>query len=355
VTSRDGSDPRFSSAAVFAPNGNALRKLVQPQLAALGWKAPGKWRRRDLFNWWCAPPATDFGPWNDYAFSSPPGAPFNGEVTTSSESRRAGVREDLFAGAIALIREQSSQFRSMEFVVFTDDGVRYRMSYDRNGKSNGFSVVIDAKATGFPSSAVLAPWNDCPATKCSVTGGGGAERTIALGSLAALESQMRECTGRPITFGIVTPTYFKMACDVLLVEVAGRVTKAKLLTSFDAETFRELFPVVTTRVPGYFSGGFFATYRREFDPYARPAAADAGETVRYPMVSIERPRLSRDGDKDLDIDIVHRPHGDCYFDIQTRHYNPPNDTVVRETLEDAIKPLAVKAEIWDGDPFKRWM
>jgi len=58
--------------------------------------------------------------------------------------------------------------------------------------------------------------------------------------------------------------------------------------------------------------------------------------------------------KDLDIDIVHRPQGDCYFDIQALSFNPADDTVVRTTLAEAIALLDVKAEIWDGDPFLRW-
>lgn len=111
---------------------------------------------------------------------------------------------------------------------------------------------------------------------------------------------------------------------------------------------------MTERIPGYFFTAFFGSYAKGFDPYARPAAADAGETVRYPLVTCERRRLNKDGEKDLEIDIVHRPQGDCYFDIQARSFNPPDDTVVRNTLSEAIALLDVKAEIWDGDPFLRW-
>ncbi len=51
---------------------------------------------------------------------------------------------------------------------------------------------------------------------------------------------------------------------------------------------------------------------------------------------------------------MHRPQGDCYFDIQALSFNPADDTVVRTTLAEAIALLDVKAEIWDGDPFLRW-
>jgi hypothetical protein len=252
------------------------------------------------------------------------------------------------------VREQNNAFLSAALSVAAEDGVLFDIWYSRSDPKNGFSVLIDKKATGFPSSTVLAPWNACPAARCRALGAG-PEREISLGSLASLESQIRECRGLRVFFGHVTAKHFEDACDALLECLAGRVTYASLLMSFEPPTVGELFPVVATRVPAYFDGGFFARYRKGFDPYARPAAADAGETVRYPMVSIERPKLSRDGDKDLQIDLVHRPQGDCYFDIQVVSFNPPNDTVVRKTLEDAIKPLAVKAEIWEGDPFQRWM
>jgi hypothetical protein len=64
--------------------------------------------------------------------------------------------------------------------------------------------------------------------------------------------------------------------------------------------------------------------------------------------------LNKDGEKDLEIDIVHRPQGDCYFDIQALSFNPADDNVVHNTLAEAIASLDVKAEIWDGDPFLRW-
>ena len=75
---------------------------------------------------------------------------------------------------------------------------------------------------------------------------------------------------------------------------------------------------------------------------------------RYPLVTCERRRRNKDGEKDLEIDIVHRPQGDCYFDIQALSFHPADDTVVRNTLAEAIALLDVKAEIWDGDPFLRW-
>jgi hypothetical protein len=347
-------DARLSSAAVFAPNGQSLRQKIQPALAAIGWKVPGKWRSFDVPRWYCARVPSDYAPWSDYKAASPEGSAFDGNVTVFFESRDPRMQEGLFKEAMLLVRDQSSAFRHMHVAVSIRGGVSLDVWYKREPKSNGFSVLVNKNATTSLSSAILAPWNDCPATRCH-TRGVGPVRELALGSLAALELSLRESTGQCIFFDTITPAYFAIACDAILSELTDKKNNPSLSIDFDPPSVRDLLPDVTAWIPGYFYGGFFARYRKGFDPYARPAAADAGETVRYPMVSIERPKLSPDGDKDLHIDLVHRPQGDCYFDIQVVNYNPPNDTVVRETLEDAIKPLAVKAEIWDGDPFKRWM
>jgi hypothetical protein len=56
-------DPRFRSAAIFAADGTALKKVIRPKLKSLGWKSPGGWRAFEHRMCRCAPPPVDFTPW----------------------------------------------------------------------------------------------------------------------------------------------------------------------------------------------------------------------------------------------------------------------------------------------------
>jgi len=340
------SDPRFRSAAIFAADGKALKKVIQPKLKSLGWKSPGGWRAFEHRMYRYAPPPIDFGPW-----TQPEG--MIAELSIRSEPQQASDCEETAGAALDFVGDQparlnrnalklaSSEYSHIE-IGAVDGGVNY-MSLD--SYDGGQDIVL-------PSPQLLSPW--LSGATCEY--GPRYTECVSFESWGIEELRIRLAQLPRFTLKVsgISSAHFAIACDALKREVAGKVTRVSHSVAIDYKRRGEVFPLVTKRVPGYFETAFFGGYAKEFDPYARPAAADAGETVRYALVTCKRPHLNKDGEKDLDIDIVHRPEGDCYFDIQALSYDPPDDQFVHNTLAEAIASLDVKAEIWDGDPFLRW-
>lgn len=295
----------------------------------------------------CAPPPVDFTPWTQ------PGGLIRA-IEIRAEVSEPGDCQVTADAAIDFIGEQFDGLNSNTLTagVQADCAVSIGTEKD-DGASMTISFYEGCQSVWLPSAHLLEPWlgcetcqyGNCP-SRCTTEAG---DWTI---------DGLRDILGAfprySVEFGGVNRKQLARACDALKREIAGKVTWLRHSVAIAYTRRDEVFPLVTQRVPGYLETAFYGGYAKEFDPYARPAAADAGETVRYPLVTCKRPHLNKDGEKDLDIDIVHRPQGDCYFDIQAFSYHPPDDQFVRNTLAEAIASLDVKAEIWDGDPFLRW-
>jgi hypothetical protein len=341
------SDPRFRSAAIFAADGKALKKVIQPKLKTLGWKSPGGWRALEHRMCRCAPPPVDFTPWTQ------PGGLIR-EIDIRAEVSAPGDCQATADAAIDFIGEQFDGLNRSSLRVGLQKGCAVNIGTEKEG--GGFLTISfyeGCQSIWLPSAHLLEPWLGC--VTCQY-GNCPSRRTMEAGdwTIDGLRAILGAFPRYSVEFGGVNRKQFARACDALKREVAGKVTRAGHSVAIDYTRRDEVFPLVTQRVPGYLETAFFGGYAKDFDPYARPAAADAGETVRYPLVTCKRPHLNEDGEKDLDIDIVHRPQGDCYFDIQAFSYHPPDDQFVHNTLAEAIASLDVKAEIWDGDPFLRW-
>lgn len=342
----NATDPRFRSAAIFAADGAKLKKAIQPKLKPLGWKSPSGWRAFERRNFQLAPPPRDFTPWTE------PGGMI-GEVDVCAWVALPANCEATTQAALDFIGDLPAGPNRNAMTLNIADGCSIGTGMTTNGEPY-FSLQSfeSRKDPWVPPAELLYPWLGC--ATCEY--GARYSECVPFPSWTIDDIRAR-LGGLPryaLRLGGVSREQFARACDALKREVAGKVTWVSHAVWFNHVACGELFPHVTQQVPGYTSTSFFGGYAKGFDPYARPAAADAGETVRYPLVACKRPRLNNDGEKDLSIDIVHRPQGDCYFDIQAFSYNPPDDQVVHNTLAEAIASLDVPAEIWDGDPFLRW-
>jgi hypothetical protein len=85
-------------------------------------------------------------------------------------------------------------------------------------------------------------------------------------------------------------------------------------------------------LPGFVSTGTFFEYRKDFDPYDRPLEAE-GYSVRFPLFQ----KYVRGAD--VQVDVVHRPAGDCLYDIQVSHYDKPK--LPRKVLEKLLDKVEV--------------
>ncbi len=339
-------DPRFRSAAIFAADGATLKKVIQPQLKPLGWKSAGGWRGFEHRRFWLTPPPRDFTPWTK------PGG-MMGPVSIRTEASSPPACENTARQAIHFVGETRPGLSRNGATLGLQAGCN--LSVGKNGTDERYLTLSfhgDCRNVILPSAELLGPWLGSATCEYGVR----YSECIPYGpwTIDELRSRLAELPQYRVELRGISSEQFALACEAVKQEVAGKVKWIAHSVEIDHSKCGELFPLVTERIPGYLFTAFFGSYAKGFDPYARPAAADAGETVRYPLVTCERPRLDKDGKKDLDIDIVHRPQGDCYFDIQARSFHPADDTVVRNTLAEAIALLDVKAEIWDGDPFLRW-
>jgi hypothetical protein len=348
MTRVDGrSDARFRSAAIFAPDGMTLKKFVQPKLKALGWKSPGAWRGSEFRCTYFADPPKDFTPWQ-----SPGGV--LGPMSIRLQSVVPAGCAALIPPALDFIGEQPE---GLKYNTLTVEGVRGGVTTiqtnDDGDKSLSISFFETCEEVVLPSPDVLEPWFGC--SKCLI-GPSRAQRTQEVTSWTV--NKLREDLGHWPRFALglsgIGKCQFRIACEALKQELIGKSKYALHAVGVHHTLCDEVFPLVRARVPGYFYTSFLGGYAKGFDPYVRPKAADDGHTVRYPLVTCERRHLDKDGWKDIKVDIVHRPQGDAYFDLQAAMYNPPGDKAVRETLVDALATLDVEAEIWDGDPFLRW-
>lgn len=339
-------DPRFRSAAIFAADGATLKKVIRPQLKLLGWKSPGQWRGFENRFFRFAQPPRSFEPWAN-------SSGMIGEVTLIASGQLPGDCEMTAQAAIDFVGDQPPGLNRNAVTFGHQQGCEFGVGAINTGERYLSICIFEGCQHVFlPSSALLEPWLGC--ATCEY--GARYSECVPFPSWTIDDIRAR-LGGLPryaLRLGGVSREQFARACDALKREVAGKVTWVSHAVWFNHAACGELFPHVTQQVPGYTSTSFFGGYAKVFDPYARPAAADAGETVRYPLVACRRPHLNNDGEKDLSIDIVHRPQGDCYFDIQAFSYNPPDDQFVHNTLAEAIASLDVPAEIWDGDPFLRW-
>ncbi len=340
-------DPRFRSAAIFAADGATLKKVIQPQLKPLGWKSAGGWRGFEHRRFWLIPPPRDFTPWTN------PGGMI-GPVSIRTEVNQSGDCEKTRRAALDFLGADSAESYENGVALGVSGGPSVALGTDCSHEKYLTISFYDGCRNVFPPSAeLLRPWLGSATCEYGVNP---AERTTKLSSWTVddLRSRLAELPLYSLRLGGISSEQFALACEAVKQEVSGTLRWIAHSVEIDHSQCGENFPLVTERIPGYFFTAFFGSYAKGFDPYARPRAADAGESVRYPLVACERRRLNRDGEKDLDIDIVHRPQGDCYFDIQASSFNPADDNVVRNTLAEAIALLDVKAEIWDGDPFVRW-
>jgi hypothetical protein len=341
-------NPRFRSAAIFAAEGATLKKIIQPQLKPLGWKAAGKWRGFEHRCFWLTPPPRDFTPW------IAPGG-IIGPVSIRTKVNQSSDCQEASCAALDFLGEHSLEVCITSIALEVSDGPTVALGI--NSKCENYLTIsfydADRRHVVPPSAELLRPWLGSATCEYGVNP---AEQTTKLDSwtIDELQGKLGELPLYSLEIRGISSEQFALACGAVKQEVAGTVKWISHSVEIDHSQCGEIFPLVTERIPGYFFTAFFGSYAKGFDPYARPAAADAGETVRYPLVTCERRRLNKDGEKDLDIDIVHRPQGDCYFDIQAGSFHPADDTVVRNTLAEAIALLDVKAEIWDGDPFVRW-
>ncbi len=339
-------DPRFRSAAIFAADGATLKKVIQPQLKPLGWKSAGGWRGFEHRRFWLTPPPRDFAPWTN------PGGMI-GPVSIRTEVTRSGDCEKTRCAALDFLSKHSAESYENGISLGVSGGPSVELGTDSSHENYLTISFSDAGRNVFrPSTELLRPWLGSATCEYGVR----YSERVPCGpwSIDELRSRLAELPGYSLRLGGISREQFALACEAVKQEVTGKVKWISHSIKIDHSQCGENFPLVTERIPGYFFMAFFGGYAKGFDPYARPAAADAGETVRYPLVTCERRRLNKDGEKDLEIDIVHRPQGDCYFDIQALSFNPADDNVVRNTLAEAIASLDVKAEIWDGDPFLRW-
>jgi len=341
-------DPRFRSAAIFAADGVTLKKVVQPQLKPLGWKSAGGWRGFEHRMFQLTPPPRDFTPWTN------PGG-MMGPVSIRTEVNQSGDCQRTCCAALDFLSKYSAEVWRNAITFEVCGGPTVALGTDCSHEKYLTISFYDAdrRHVAPPSAELLRPWVGSATCEYGVNP---AERTTKLSSwtIDDLRSRLAELPLYSLRLGGISSEQFARACEAVKQEVAGKVKWISHSVEIQHSQCGEIFPLVTERIPGYFFTAFFGSYAKGFDPYARPAAADVGETVRYPLVTCERRRLNKDGEKDLDIDIVHRPQGDCYFDIQAGSFNPADDTVVHNTLAEAIALLDVKAEIWDGDPFLRW-
>ena len=339
-------DPRFRSAAIFAANGATLKQVIQPQLRPLGWKSAGGWRGFEHRRFRLTPPPRDFTPWTN------PGGMI-GPVSIRTEVTRSGDCEKTRCAALDFLSKHSAESCENGISLGVSGGPSVELGTDSSHENYLTISFSDAGRNVFrPSTELLRPWLGSATCEYGLR----YSERVPCGpwSIDELRSRLAELPGYSLRLGGISREQFALACEAVKQEVTGKVKWISHSIKIDHSQCGENFPLVTERIPGYFFMAFFGGYAKGFDPYARPAAADAGETVRYPLVTCERRRLNKDGEKDLEIDIVHRPQGDCYFDIQALSFNPADDNVVRNTLAEAIASLDVKAEIWDGDPFLRW-
>lgn len=336
-------DPRFCSAAVFAPDGKTLKKSILGKFAGLGWRKRDQWRSADFRCFHLCAPPVDFSPWKM-------GAGNRDDVSVRFDVRWANQAEMLAVAAVAFIGEAPVDLTA-SVTISAPKGREFNLGVGQD--VTRLSVSASNSDLGAPSARLLAPWAGC---KSCVYSEVRAVNEVSLTSWT-VEELCERLRGLPrycLKLRGVEGEQFARAAGAVAEEVVGKVAFATCAVNMNHTRCRELFPLVRTRVPEYTFSIFTASYAEAFDPFVRPAAADAGETVRYPLVNCERPQLDKDGRKDIQIDIVHRPQGDCYIDLQAFQYKPEDDTVVRQTLEEAIAPLDVKAEIWEGDPFLRW-
>ncbi len=339
-------DSRFRSAAIFAADGTTLKKVIQPQLDPLGWKAAGNWRGFEHRRFWLTPPPRDFTPWTN------PGGMI-GPLSIRTDVNSRPDCENTAREAIHFVCEKPRGLSLNSATLGLQTGCT--VSIGENGTDERYLTLIfheDCRNVILPSPELLRPWLGCATCEYGVQ----YTKCVPCGpwTIDELRSRLAELPQYSLELCGISSDHFALACEALKQDVTGKVEWVSHSVEIDHSQCGEVFPLVTKRIPGYLFTAFFGSYAKGFDPYARPAAADAGETVRYPLVACERRRVNKDGEKDLQIDIVHRPQGDCYFDIQARSFNPADDNVVRNTLAEAIALLEVKAEIWDGDPFVRW-
>jgi hypothetical protein len=340
-------DARFQSAAIFAPDGMTLKKLVQPKLKALGWKSPGGWRGSEFRCMYFADPPKDYTPWQ-----SPGGV--LGPMSIRLESIVPAECDALIPAALDFIGEQPP---GLKYNTLSVDGLLGGVTTIRTGDDGDRSMSITffdtCESVLLPSPGVLEPWAGY--SKCRF-GPNPSDQTNEMSSWTVdeLRKHLSQWPRYSMDVSGVSDSQFRVACEALKAELTGNARNACHAVGVHHTLCDEVFPLVRARVPGYFFTSFLGGYAKGFDPYVRPKAADDGYTVRYPLVTCERRHLDKNGRKDIKVDIVHRPQGDAYFDLQARTFNPPDDRFVRETLVDALATLDVDAEIWDGDPFLRW-
>jgi hypothetical protein len=340
-------DPRFRSAAIFAADGATLKKVIQPKLKPLGWKSAGGWRGFEHRKFRLTPPPRDFTPWTN------PGGMI-GPISIRTEVNQSGDCQKTCSAALDFLGKHSAGSYRNGVSLGVSGGPEVELGVNsKHEKYLWISILNGCEHVCLPSAALLDSCLGC--TTCEY-GVNPADMTTTLSSwtIDDLRSRLAELPLYSLRLGGISSEQCALACGAVKQEVAGKVKWISHSVEIEHSQCGEIFPLVTERIPVYFFTAFFGSYAKGFDPYARPAAADAGETVRYPLVTCERRRLNKDGEKDLEIDIVHRPQGDCYFDIQALSFNPADDNVVHNTLAEAIASLDVKAEIWDGDPFLRW-
>lgn len=99
-------------------------------------------------------------------------------------------------------------------------------------------------------------------------------------------------------------------------------------------------------LPGYESTMVECYYCEGFDPWQRPAEADQGHTVRFPTY------LKEIQGANVQVDVVHRPAGDCYYDLQVTHFDKPK--VPPKVMESILEKIGSSCTLWEGDPFGRW-
>lgn len=346
-------DRRFHSAAIFAADGKALKENGRPLLVKLGWKNSGAWRKFENRLFFLSMPSSDLSPWEI-------GLGLTGGMNMSFDPIDTNTRSAVIPPALRLIERRDSRVRRMRLYVHRALGGSLGIGYDEHGQATSLSYQSYGSGTPRPPAELIEVWQGCETCRYTTytTINKVHRHHYSNPPTSWTPDQFMEMIGDTpnyrLEFEGIRPGRFSRACDVFCKAAGSQWHDVHFGVCLLPETFHEMFRQVRSEVPGYFFGRFFASYRKGFDPYARPAVADVGETVRYPMVSIKRRRLSKGGEKDIDVDLVHRPQGDCYFDIQVVHHNPPDDKCVRQTLVDAISVLDGKAAIWDGDPMLRW-
>lgn len=349
MTRANGPDPRFCSAAIFADDGKALKANVRPALVHFGWKNSGAWRWFENRHFHFAMPSSDLSPWEI-------GLGLTGGMRFVFLPRDVATQSVALRPALRLIQKRHAGFRSTSLDVSLTEGESVSIGYSEHGEKTWGSYRSYKSGTPMPARQLLKPWQGCRKSSYTSWEDTGSQ-PVEMSSCWTVDDILKLIGDTPrycVEFEDAIPAEFDHACNSFEQETTGRCKWLYFGICYEPETFDELSPQVISEVPGYFAGSFFASYRKGFDPYARPAAADAGQTVRYPLVSLKRRRLCRGGEKDIWVDLVHRPQGECYFDLQVVHDNAPDDKWTRTTLVEAIATLDVKAEVWDGDPMVRW-